>query len=129
MEYDPCGPACPQTCQDFGLEPAAPCPAEAAACLEGCFCPEGKVLHGEARGRQQSWSKGGQSCQAPVCQARGAKDEVGVRETKTEESSLSCAFVVSFPKFQGWEGPRGPLKAWWMGARVKTPPHPHFWDT
>ncbi|XP_063157945.1 SCO-spondin-like [Candoia aspera] len=45
-EYDPCGPACPQTCQNFGLEPAEHCPVEAASCVEGCFCPEGKVLHG-----------------------------------------------------------------------------------
>ncbi|KAL7977860.1 hypothetical protein Chor_010812 [Crotalus horridus] len=45
MEYDPCGPACPPTCQNFGLEPAEHCPMETASCMEGCFCPEGKVLH------------------------------------------------------------------------------------
>ncbi|KAH0627733.1 hypothetical protein JD844_003874 [Phrynosoma platyrhinos] len=44
LEYDPCGPACPQTCKNFGLEPAEHC--EAISCMEGCFCPEGKVLHG-----------------------------------------------------------------------------------
>ncbi|XP_070582937.1 LOW QUALITY PROTEIN: SCO-spondin-like [Erythrolamprus reginae] len=46
MEYDPCGPACPLTCQNFGLEPAEHCPMETAPCVEGCFCPEGKVLNG-----------------------------------------------------------------------------------
>ncbi|XP_053120701.1 SCO-spondin-like [Hemicordylus capensis] len=43
LEYDPCGPACPQTCKNFGLEPAEHC--EALSCVEGCFCLEGKVLH------------------------------------------------------------------------------------
>ncbi|XP_066483571.1 SCO-spondin-like [Tiliqua scincoides] len=43
LEYDPCGPACPQTCQNFGLEPAEHC--NGVSCVEGCFCPEGKVLH------------------------------------------------------------------------------------
>ncbi|XP_058038766.1 SCO-spondin-like [Ahaetulla prasina] len=46
MEYDPCGPACPPTCQNFGLEPTEHCPMEMVSCVEGCFCPEGKVLHG-----------------------------------------------------------------------------------
>uniref|UniRef100_H9GNM8 SCO-spondin n=1 Tax=Anolis carolinensis TaxID=28377 RepID=H9GNM8_ANOCA len=45
MEYDPCGPACPQTCKNYGLEPADHC--ETLSCVEGCFCPEGKVLHGD----------------------------------------------------------------------------------
>ncbi|XP_063003641.1 SCO-spondin-like [Elgaria multicarinata webbii] len=44
LEYDPCGPACPQTCKNFGLEPADHC--DSVSCVEGCFCPEGKVLHG-----------------------------------------------------------------------------------
>uniref|UniRef100_A0ABM5GM22 SCO-spondin n=1 Tax=Pogona vitticeps TaxID=103695 RepID=A0ABM5GM22_9SAUR len=44
LEYDPCGPACPQTCQNVDLELPEPC--EALSCVEGCFCPEGKVLHG-----------------------------------------------------------------------------------
>lgn len=58
MEYDPCGPACPPTCQNFGLELTEHCPMETASCVEGCFCPEGKVLHGEIRQGQQPWGKG-----------------------------------------------------------------------
>ncbi|KYO43844.1 SCO-spondin [Alligator mississippiensis] len=44
LEYEACGPACPQTCKTFGLELAEHC--DAVSCVEGCFCPEGKVLHG-----------------------------------------------------------------------------------
>ncbi|XP_060104212.1 SCO-spondin-like [Heteronotia binoei] len=43
LEYDPCGPACPPSCENFGLEPPEHC--QSIACTEGCFCPEGKVLH------------------------------------------------------------------------------------
>ncbi|XP_068790174.1 SCO-spondin-like [Struthio camelus] len=43
LEYAACGPACPPTCKSFGLEPPERCAT--ASCLEGCFCPEGKVLH------------------------------------------------------------------------------------
>ncbi|XP_015268441.1 PREDICTED: SCO-spondin [Gekko japonicus] len=43
LEYDPCGPACPQSCKNFGLEPPEHC--QALTCVEGCFCPEGKVSH------------------------------------------------------------------------------------
>ncbi|XP_064364124.1 SCO-spondin-like [Dromaius novaehollandiae] len=43
LEYLACGPACPQTCKNVGLELPERC--ETASCLEGCFCPEGKVLH------------------------------------------------------------------------------------
>ncbi|CAI5789335.1 SCO-spondin [Podarcis lilfordi] len=46
LEYDACGPACPPTCKNFGLEGAEHCSSEALSCVEGCFCPEGKVLHG-----------------------------------------------------------------------------------
>lgn len=45
QEYSACGPPCPQTCQNFGLELPEHC--DTMSCLEGCFCPEGKVLHGE----------------------------------------------------------------------------------
>uniref|UniRef100_A0A7M4DZY7 TIL domain-containing protein n=1 Tax=Crocodylus porosus TaxID=8502 RepID=A0A7M4DZY7_CROPO len=45
LEYEACGPACPQTCKTFGLELAEHC--DAVSCVEGCFCPEGKVLHGK----------------------------------------------------------------------------------
>ncbi|XP_050572817.1 LOW QUALITY PROTEIN: SCO-spondin-like [Cygnus atratus] len=43
QEYSACGPPCPQTCQNFGLELPEHC--DTMSCLEGCFCPEGKVLH------------------------------------------------------------------------------------
>ncbi|XP_072186520.1 SCO-spondin [Excalfactoria chinensis] len=43
QEYSACGPPCPQTCQNLGLELPEHC--ETMSCLEGCFCPEGKVLH------------------------------------------------------------------------------------
>ncbi|XP_050798803.1 SCO-spondin-like [Gopherus flavomarginatus] len=43
LEYEACGPACPQTCKNFGLEPAEHC--DAISCVEGCFCPDGRVLH------------------------------------------------------------------------------------
>ncbi|XP_077160383.1 SCO-spondin-like isoform X2 [Paroedura picta] len=43
LEYDSCGPACPQSCKNFGLEPPEHC--QTMACMEGCFCPEGKMLH------------------------------------------------------------------------------------
>lgn len=47
QEYSACGPPCPQTCQNLGLELPEHC--DTMSCLEGCFCPEGKVLHGEQR--------------------------------------------------------------------------------
>uniref|UniRef100_A0A8D0TL61 SCO-spondin n=1 Tax=Sus scrofa TaxID=9823 RepID=A0A8D0TL61_PIG len=42
--YEACGPTCPPTCHDRGLEPGWHC--QAVACVEGCFCPEGTLLHG-----------------------------------------------------------------------------------
>uniref|UniRef100_A0A8D2L3M7 SCO-spondin n=1 Tax=Varanus komodoensis TaxID=61221 RepID=A0A8D2L3M7_VARKO len=44
LEYDPCGPACPPTCANLGLAPAEHC--QSLPCVEGCFCPGGRVLHG-----------------------------------------------------------------------------------
>lgn len=57
LEYDPCGPSCPQTCQNFGLEPAEHC--EDLTCVEGCFCPEGRVLHGKRAECQRGAQSGG----------------------------------------------------------------------
>ncbi|XP_068939311.1 SCO-spondin-like [Petaurus breviceps papuanus] len=42
--YEACGPICPATCQNPGPEPVWHC--QAVACVEGCFCPEGTLLHG-----------------------------------------------------------------------------------
>ncbi|VFV40639.1 Hypothetical predicted protein [Lynx pardinus] len=42
--YEACGPICPPTCHDHGPEPGWHC--QAVACVEGCFCPEGTLLHG-----------------------------------------------------------------------------------
>ncbi|XP_062426817.1 LOW QUALITY PROTEIN: SCO-spondin-like [Rhea pennata] len=42
-EYTACGPRCPPSCRTRGLELPERC--RSASCLEGCFCPEGKVLH------------------------------------------------------------------------------------
>ncbi|XP_048069099.1 SCO-spondin [Ursus arctos] len=42
--YEACGPVCPPTCHDHGPEPGWHC--QAVACVEGCFCPEGTLLHG-----------------------------------------------------------------------------------
>lgn len=42
--YEACGPICPSTCHDHGTEPGWHC--QAVACVEGCFCPEGTLLHG-----------------------------------------------------------------------------------
>ncbi|OWK06839.1 SSPO [Cervus elaphus hippelaphus] len=42
--YEACGPTCPATCHDHSPEPGWPC--RAIACVEGCFCPEGTLLHG-----------------------------------------------------------------------------------
>ncbi|KAM9651443.1 SCO-spondin-like [Trichechus inunguis] len=42
--YDACGPTCPPTCRDQAPEPGWHC--QVAACVEGCFCPEGTLLHG-----------------------------------------------------------------------------------
>ncbi|KAM4677962.1 LOW QUALITY PROTEIN: SCO-spondin-like [Discoglossus pictus] len=41
--YEACGPACARTCKNLGLEPEEHC--KSLSCMEGCFCPEGKVLH------------------------------------------------------------------------------------
>ncbi|XP_072010680.1 SCO-spondin-like isoform X3 [Engystomops pustulosus] len=43
LVYEACGPACPRTCRTLALDPAQHCAH--LSCLEGCFCPEGKVLH------------------------------------------------------------------------------------
>ncbi|XP_070371679.1 SCO-spondin isoform X2 [Equus asinus] len=42
--YEACGPTCPPTCHDHDPEPGWHC--QAVACVEGCFCPEGTLLHG-----------------------------------------------------------------------------------
>ncbi|XP_056190274.1 LOW QUALITY PROTEIN: SCO-spondin-like [Falco biarmicus] len=43
LEYSACGPPCPPTCRDLGREPPEHC--QGLSCLEGCFCPPGRVLH------------------------------------------------------------------------------------
>ncbi|KAM4684567.1 LOW QUALITY PROTEIN: SCO-spondin-like [Amazona ochrocephala] len=43
LEYSPCGPPCPPTCRNLGREPPERC--QDLSCLEGCFCPPGRVLH------------------------------------------------------------------------------------
>ncbi|XP_074841635.1 SCO-spondin-like [Carettochelys insculpta] len=43
LVYEACGPACPPSCQNYGLDPAQRCAA--LSCVEGCFCPDGHVLH------------------------------------------------------------------------------------
>ncbi|KAB1276572.1 SCO-spondin [Camelus dromedarius] len=42
--YEACGPTCPPSCHDHSSEPGWHC--QAIACVEGCFCPEGTLLHG-----------------------------------------------------------------------------------
>ncbi|XP_069066851.1 SCO-spondin-like [Pleurodeles waltl] len=44
LEYEACGPACPRTCQNIDMKPGQQC--DSISCVEGCFCPPGKVLHG-----------------------------------------------------------------------------------
>ncbi|XP_042533232.1 SCO-spondin-like [Dipodomys spectabilis] len=44
--YEACGPTCPPTCHNLRPEPGWHC--QAVACVEGCFCPEGTLLHGGA---------------------------------------------------------------------------------
>ncbi|XP_075444784.1 SCO-spondin-like [Ascaphus truei] len=43
LAYEACGPACPRTCKNLGLDPEEHC--SSLSCVEGCFCPEGKLLH------------------------------------------------------------------------------------
>ncbi|XP_074753624.1 SCO-spondin-like [Athene noctua] len=43
LEYSACGPPCPPTCRGLGQEPPELC--QGLACLEGCFCPPGTLLH------------------------------------------------------------------------------------
>nr|XP_045016023.1 SCO-spondin [Jaculus jaculus] len=43
--YEACGPICPPTCHDHH-DPGWLC--QAVPCVEGCFCPEGALLHGGA---------------------------------------------------------------------------------
>nr|DBA25392.1 TPA: hypothetical protein GDO54_012926 [Pyxicephalus adspersus] len=43
LVYEACGPACPLTCRNMEQEPEERCAS--VACVEGCFCPRGKVLH------------------------------------------------------------------------------------
>ena len=38
MTYQQCGPVCPQTCD---TDESTDC---SGGCIEGCFCPTGKVL-------------------------------------------------------------------------------------
>ncbi|XP_069502497.1 SCO-spondin-like [Ambystoma mexicanum] len=44
LEYEACGPACPRTCQNLGMESGKHC--DSISCVEGCFCPPEMVLHG-----------------------------------------------------------------------------------
>ncbi|XP_055461492.1 SCO-spondin [Psammomys obesus] len=44
--YEACGSPCPPACHDHPSEPRWHC--QAIACVEGCFCPEGTLLHGGA---------------------------------------------------------------------------------
>lgn len=48
--YEPCGSACPPTCHDHRPELRWHC--QAITCVEGCFCPEGTLLHGMSSGRE-----------------------------------------------------------------------------
>lgn len=57
QEYSPCGPPCPPTCRDLGRDPPELCGA--LGCLEGCFCPPGRVLHGEGGARPLGGCEGG----------------------------------------------------------------------
>ncbi|XP_063781355.1 SCO-spondin-like [Pseudophryne corroboree] len=43
LVYEACGPPCPHTCKTMGLGPYQHCAS--LSCVEGCFCPEEKVLH------------------------------------------------------------------------------------
>ncbi|XP_075117575.1 SCO-spondin-like [Leptodactylus fuscus] len=43
LVYEACGPACPRTCRNLGLDLERHCAH--LSCVEGCFCPQGKVLH------------------------------------------------------------------------------------
>ncbi|XP_004594559.2 SCO-spondin [Ochotona princeps] len=42
--YEACGPTCPATCH--GHQPESEWQCQAVTCVEGCFCPEGTLLHG-----------------------------------------------------------------------------------
>uniref|UniRef100_UPI004038E811 SCO-spondin-like n=1 Tax=Callospermophilus lateralis TaxID=76772 RepID=UPI004038E811 len=42
--YEACGPTCPPACPTHHAEPGWHC--RAIACVEGCFCPNGTLLHG-----------------------------------------------------------------------------------
>ncbi|XP_017177065.1 SCO-spondin isoform X4 [Mus musculus] len=44
--YEPCGSTCPPTCHDHHSELRWHC--QVITCVEGCFCPEGTLLHGGA---------------------------------------------------------------------------------
>ncbi|CAM9200199.1 unnamed protein product [Bubo scandiacus] len=43
LEYSACGPPCPPTCRGLSQGPPELC--QGLACLEGCFCPAGTLLH------------------------------------------------------------------------------------
>ncbi|XP_053571495.1 SCO-spondin-like [Bombina bombina] len=43
LVYEACGAACQRTCKNLAQEPEEHC--STMSCVEGCFCPEGKVLH------------------------------------------------------------------------------------
>ncbi|XP_066440797.1 SCO-spondin-like [Eleutherodactylus coqui] len=43
LVYEACGPACPRTCRNLGMDPELHCAH--LSCIEGCFCPHGKVLY------------------------------------------------------------------------------------
>ncbi|KAF6729854.1 SCO-spondin [Oryzias melastigma] len=45
MIYEPCGPACSQSCPSVQQHSYSRC--EVLSCVEGCFCPAGTVRHGD----------------------------------------------------------------------------------
>uniref|UniRef100_H2LGR4 Subcommissural organ spondin n=1 Tax=Oryzias latipes TaxID=8090 RepID=H2LGR4_ORYLA len=45
MIYEPCGPACSQSCPSVQQHSYSRC--EVLSCVEGCFCPAGTIHHGD----------------------------------------------------------------------------------
>uniref|UniRef100_A0A8C7WLU6 SCO-spondin n=1 Tax=Oryzias sinensis TaxID=183150 RepID=A0A8C7WLU6_9TELE len=45
MIYEPCGPACSQSCPSVQQRSYSRC--EVLSCVEGCFCPAGTIRHGD----------------------------------------------------------------------------------
>lgn len=70
--YEDCYPSCPLTCHDRSPEPRWYC--QILTWLEGCFCPEGTLLHGLW---VQNGQKGGRTGTGKVPQ--GHSDSAGRR--------------------------------------------------